>query len=208
MINIITGRPGSGKTYALTRIALDELKKGKQVYSNYFIRWEGDNLHPWKNSAELSAIKQGVIIMDEAQIYFNSRKWDSLDENLQYKLQQHRKDGLDIWGTVQHESRLDVVMRELVSRFFRCSKLIGSGEGSKTPWGVIKMLEYNPEDMQKKAKEGIDRKWFFIKKEFCDAYDTLEKISDKKTYEDEDEDYHFEEVVYKICKHCGQRRKA
>lgn len=200
MINIITGRPGSGKTYILTRIALDHLKAGRDVYSNYFIKWEGNNLHYWDNHSELVGIRSGVIIMDEAQVYFNSRKWEALDERLQYKLQQHRKDGLDIWGTVQHESRLDVVMRELVGRFYRCEKVLGSKEDVAKPWGFIKMAEYLPEDMKKDRKEAIDLRWFAIKKEFCEAYDTLAKIENKQP------EGNIITIQFKVCPHCGSKK--
>lgn len=200
MINIITGRPGSGKTYILTRIALEQLKMGKDVYANYKINWEGDNLHYWDSSMELSAISKGVIIMDEAQVYFNSRKWEALDEKLQYKLQQHRKDGLDIWGTVQHESRLDVVMRELVSRFFHCTKVFGSSENAKKPWGFIRMAEYLTEDMKREKRRHIDARWYAIKKEYCESYDTLAKIENKISEDN------IIAVYFKVCPHCGSKK--
>ena len=177
-INIITGRPGSGKTYILANLGMKFLQQGKKVYANFKLNYEGKNLIYWTKPSELTKIEQGIILMDEAQIYFNSRKWEDLDEQLQYKLQQHRKDGLDIWGTTQHEARIDVLMRELVSSFFVCKKIFGSKEGAKKPWGLILMSHYYPEEMKsiKKSNSFFDIDFIWIQKKVCNFYNTKEKI--------------------------------
>lgn len=127
MINIITGKPGMGKTYALVKIALRALKNGRDVYSNFHIDFTSLNLKSknslgklyfWKDVSDLMSIRHGEILMDEAQIYLNSRKWSSLPPELMYKLQQHRKQGLNIWGAVQNIKRIDTVCRELVNSVF------------------------------------------------------------------------------------------
>ena len=133
-------------------------------------------IHYWDTVDELLGLNKGVIIMDEAQVYFNSRSWADADIRLQYKLQQHRKDGLDIWGTVQHERRLDSVMRELVTKYYQCKKFFGSREGAKYPYGIIRVAVYYPEDVERVGRKKIFSEWYAIKKRYVDAYDTNKKI--------------------------------
>jgi len=199
MINIITGRPGSGKTYVLTRYALEYLKKGLQVYSNYKINWEGDNLHYWLDTKDLRDVENGIIIMDEAHVYFNSRRWDNLSTDMQRKLQQHRKEGLHIWGSCQHEARIDVVFRELVSSFYQCKKMITSRENAKKPFGLICVSQYYPEDLKSQDKKAFSRKYYTIKKKYCEAYNTLEKI-DVPPQEGK------QPAFVETCKECGKSK--
>ena len=165
-VHIITGLPGSGKTYFLVTKALKFLAEGRVVYSNFWIDWSGSGLVYWEKVQELQNVKDGVIIMDEAQIYFNARKWDFLDEKLKYKLQQHRKDGLDVGGSVQNIKRLDVVMRELVSHYYEV-KRIGS---------LCWLRRFHIYDSEKMKREKLDSKWFILRKKFFQKYDTLKKI--------------------------------
>lgn len=199
-INILTGKPGNGKTYVLAYRAKEWLDKGLDVYSNFKLNYTGNNLHYWENPKDLTGIEKGIIVMDEAHVYFNSRDWTNLDKNLQRKLQQHRKDGLHIWGTVQNEARLDVIVRELVNSYFVCHKIIGSGESAKKPWGVIKVHQYYPEDIGKREKiSPFSSEWFFIRSAVCNFYDTLAKI-------DLEEPTDEITVRYKVCPHCQHKK--
>lgn len=178
-IHILTGLPGSGKTYVLVRKALEFLDRDIPVYSNFLLNVPEDKkylVHYYNKMSDLINLERGVVLMDEAQIYFNSRKWETLDERLQYKFQQHRKDGLDIWGTVQDIRRLDVIVRELVSHYYECSKLIASDEFSVKPWGIIRVTRYEVRDHDKIRRRFLSREWFLIKKKYVDSYNTLEKV--------------------------------
>jgi len=199
-IKIITGLPGSGKTYVLAKIAKQYLEEGRNVYSNFWLDWNEKNLKYWTKLDDLTNIQDGVILMDEAQVYFNSRSWSELDTKFQYKLQQHRKDGLDIWGTVQHEARIDVVMRELISEFYKCHRIIGSKEDTKYPWGMIWVSSFYPEDLKAKTKTSNWNRIVFINKAICAFYNTLKKIEIP-------EQENIEVVKYSRCIVCGQRKR-
>jgi len=176
MISIYVGKPGMGKTYSLVRIALKSIKAGKDVYSNFFIDFSSlkikskkplGKIYFWKKPEDLVDIRQGEILIDEAQIYFNSRKWRELDERLQYKLQQHRKQGLNIWGAVQHYRRIDTIARELVNSVHVVRKL-----------GTIFVTrEYDIEDMEKAKKRAHGFSMFVLDKKIAKCYDTMQEIS-------------------------------
>ncbi len=199
-IHIITGRPGSGKTYVLAKKAKQFLEKGYTVHSNFWLNSPSKKLFYYDNPKDLEKVSQGIILMDEAQVYFNSRKWSSLNEKLQYKLQQHRKDGLDIWGTVQHEARIDTIFRELVSVFYKCTKVIGSSESAKNIWGLIRVAQYYPEDLKRDNKNEISSEWVFLRRHICDFYDTLRKI-------DIPSSENVISIMYERCPTCGHMKK-
>jgi len=204
-IKMLTGLPGQGKTYVLAQIAYNALYEGRDVYANFRLGYpeesKSQNLHYWRDPKDLVGIENGVIVMDEAHVYFNSRLWAEFPIELQYKFQQHRKDGLDIWGTVQNEARLDVVIRELVTSFYQCVKMFGSGEGASTPWGLIRVAQYAPEDIKSIRGQPKAVEWYWIKSKITRFYDTLGKIEIPK---DETETV---EISYKKCKECGHLSK-
>jgi len=109
-IHILTGLPGSGKTAFLTHKATEFLAQGRSVWANKGYTINDPRVKYYSKIEELVHLRDGVILMDEAQVYLNARKWEVLDERFIYKLQQHRHHGLDIWGTVQNVKRIDVAI--------------------------------------------------------------------------------------------------
>lgn len=160
-----TGRPGTGKTYCLTRNVLKYLKQGYQVYSNYYIESDSPNLHFWKRPEDLFKISDGIIAMDEAHVYFNSRKWKDLPEEFLRLLAQHRKKGLHIEGTVQHVNRLDVVMRELIDYWYTYASI---------PFFFAR-YEFDL-DQDKQKKYILSKRFIWKNKKIYQRYDTLQTI--------------------------------
>jgi len=211
MINIVTGKPGTGKTYNLVRLAYKFIHEGRDVYSNFYINfYEYDKkrqntkfnrlchflrtaitrhlgfkfatkkvgkIYFWKKIDDFLNIRGGEILIDECQIYFNSRGWKNLPPELQYKFQQHRKHikrdkddkiiGLNIWGAVQNVKRIDTVIRELVNNVFVLKKA-----------GIIFLSKmYDIEDVDKDKRECYERKIFLFDKTLANSYDTFQEIS-------------------------------
>jgi hypothetical protein len=160
-IHLLTGLPASGKTAALTAKALDLLDTNEvDVYANYHIETDSKRFHYWHSLSQLVRIKHGTIILDEAQIYFNSRAWSKLPLKLQYKLQQHRKQGIHIWASVQHINRIDVVMRELITNYYECRKVF-IVPFSKRGLTLYKITEYQPIEATKLKRDKLERRWYW-----------------------------------------------
>lgn len=173
MINIFVGKPGTGKTYSLVRLAYKLIQSGRDIYSNFPIFFDKLKLSPkagkiyfWKTVDDLMLLKNGEILMDEAQIWLNSRKWQDLPPELMYKLQQHRKQGINIWGAVQNVNRIDKVARELVNSVFKVKK-IGK---------LFLVNEYDIEEIDKVKKQSYSFKFYFFSKKIANSYDTLAEI--------------------------------
>jgi len=131
---------------------------------------------------KLTELERGIVLIDEIGIWFSARQWNKLDPRIQYKFQQHRKDGLIIYGTTQWFDSIDRVIRQLTHRYFEVKKLCASEESAAKVWGVLKMSEFRPWQYDKIRRTAIDNEYFFIRKKYCEAYDTFEKVtpSEKK----------------------------
>lgn len=152
----------------------------------------------WRNIDEWNYMSNGVIIADEGQRYFNARMWSLLSEDTEIKLQQHGKENLDIFLTVQHYSRLDVTLRLLVERFFHIEMDGGKPDNIKRWFGLpkhISIKEYYLEDMIRAEQLGyripdedidgnktvfgvepISRTGKYIRKSIFAMYDTYEQV--------------------------------
>lgn len=147
MIYAFTGKTGSGKTFNMVRLAFEEWKSGRDIYSNTILDFEyyggpaGEEVKNWKETIikkikkdyeplkrgrityfedinELIDIKNGLIMIDEAQVLFNARNWEALPYEFQYKLQQHRKHRLDLYCTTQNMGTIDISYRRLVQKWY------------------------------------------------------------------------------------------
>ena len=178
MINIYVGKPGMGKTYTLVKKAYKFINEGKNIYSNFYMNFNKmplkDNhgqIFFWQDILEIVPIKTGEIFIDEAQIYMNSREWKDLPKQVQYKLQQHRKHGVNIHGAVQNIKRIDKVCREIVNSVFEI-KRIGK---------LFIAKEFDIEDIDKTRRSNLSLSFYFLNKKLANCYDTLQEINlDKK----------------------------
>lgn len=215
-IYIVTGKPRHGKTFFIVRQIPGWLKNGERIFSNvklslgsgilkdYGPELEGD-LHKeidlknpdkqvfyWRNLHDWNVMEKGIIICDEAQRYFRSRNWAQLSEDTELKLQMHGKDDLDVWGTTQHQNRIDVALRELVELYYKTEMTFGSPDNERGPvFGLLpKRAHYEAwtyeeieriERLGKKALEDddmipSDKISYWIRKKFYSIYDTRAKV--------------------------------
>jgi len=129
------------------------------------------NLTYWQEVSEWTKFKRGIIGIDEGQIFFNSRNWENLPLKLQYKLQLHRHDGLDIWLTTQNINRIDVIVRELVQGFWKMEKWF-----SFWKFTIFKKYEFDTDEITKEQRTILQTRWLFADWRKKPLYDTLGKI--------------------------------
>lgn len=129
MIHVITGKPGEGKSWFASSLIPKFLNEGKDIGCNFNIadipEIEGyrDQIKKVTSFEEIMAFKNGVLFLDEAQVWFSNRTWDAVPLDLQNKWQQHRKDRIDIFLCAQDISRIELTIRQLVGRYFSVRKM-------------------------------------------------------------------------------------
>lgn len=115
MIITYLGRRGSGKTLTMVKDAYIEYKRGKQIISNikgipFAVFMDNkDILSLDKNSDLFNA----VILIDEAQIFFDSRR-SMKKENISFSnfVQQIRKRNIDLYLTTQFANAIEKRLRD------------------------------------------------------------------------------------------------
>lgn len=192
MINIITGKPGAGKTLFMTYQALTMIRKGYNVYANWKLdftdyidkkkldRSKLGNVYFWSEIPELLHIKGGQIFIDEAQGYFDSREWQEMPPSAKQKFSAHRHDvkknndgeiiPLDIWAGVQHTSNIDKRIRDLGQNFIEVKNIFRR---------VFMVSHFELHDLKDDTvkRKAIKRRFFLFNKSKADCYNTHEAVN-------------------------------
>lgn len=108
----LIGRPGSGKTYELTRRALRAADQDRLVFSNYPINHPNAYLF---EPADLFELPRGLVVIDEAHLWFPARMALKLPMSWLTGISQTRKKGWDLLWSAQHETRVDRVVRDITN---------------------------------------------------------------------------------------------
>ena len=177
----LIGVPGSGKSYAMTHLALEQADLGRQVFVNY------DLSHPnvFKFGPEdLLHLPPGLICIDEAHLWFSSRSSLKLPPSWLALLSQTRKRGWDLWWAAQHESRVDRVLRDVSSWFWKCSAWV-TWKGHPT---FFKLECYEPERFRD-PKGRIGSKWRMFSSRVAESYDTYESLIVAQHQQSKDDAY-------------------
>ena len=160
MVEGFVGLPGSGKTYWLTKLGLDAVKKGRKVYANF--KLEGAIYY--KDLKDVQEIENGVILVDEINLSCPSRWWDRFPAYLAYFWSQTRKNQLDVYWTAQHQDRVDKIVREISNWIWKITNL---------PFGFRIMCQYLPEQINKTKREKFGTKIFHISKSVYNKYNIM-----------------------------------
>ena len=127
MIYFAWGKPGAGKSFFVTWLALREMrkKKGKTVLSNYPItdHTTGQTSFIWNSAYVYEDVCNCLIILDEGYREASSRNFGAftVDEHTFYGTNRHNDN--DIWFMCHNPARIDVIIREMVDVFYYVSKL-------------------------------------------------------------------------------------
>lgn len=181
MFYIYSGLRGSGKSYAATRLALEYLKKGRKVWTNYpldlsgfqgrvpvnkcffagsvgdLVDMRGEDFDPKKGYQ-----KPGLFIYDESISELFSRDWKNLDKASLECFRQSRKIGMDIVLISQHFDDLDTTIRR-ISEFVREFHRIGF---------VHFWMDYVPRQIDSAKRKNVGFGWCIRQKSIAYAYDS------------------------------------
>jgi len=205
---IYSGLEDSGKTYKLaeTSVAIafrngKWIKQGlppRAIVSNvpYTKRFRdltdrlGVPLRHWTDLEELPELRHCDLFIDEVGTYFDSRNFKDLPLDIRLWLAQASKLGVDIYGGAQDFAQVDLAFRRLTTTLHHITKFIGSKRPDITRppvgkiWGICSMKEMDPVgyDEAKKAfnNKGILPSIFFLRKEYCDVFDTTQRVAKSK----------------------------
>lgn len=165
MIVIFTGLPGSGKSYKLGQTAIELLYRNRKmhergaplrkVYTNLKLSADveaefRDYIEYWTELKQLTPLRDVDVLIDEVATYFDARLWETLSLEMRRWLAQHRKFGIEIYGTSQDFAQVDKAFRRLTSDLLYLTKLIGSRDISATKpapkyiWGIAAVRHLDP----------------------------------------------------------------
>lgn len=195
MIYLYTGTPGSGKSYHAAEVIDRALRRKIPVIANFEI-----NKNPKKHKGDYVMIDtldmqpdffiryaeehfragagehQGIIIIDEAQILFNSR--EGLNRNRMKWIDffsKHRHHFYDIILITQHDRMLDRQIRSLVETEYKHRKLTNFGAKG---WFMIVLFHKMFVAVQYwyPIQEKVGSEFFNLRKSVCKIYDTFKKF--------------------------------
>lgn len=203
MIFIITGHLGAGKSLVTVDMAmLQYLAKGRRVASN--ITLYPENALPSSNRAtwtklpyvptgeHLDALgrgyegdydeaKFGLVILDEAGSWLNSRDWSDKGRRGLFTWITHaRKKGWDVALIVQDWESLDTQIRRSVCEIFvSCSRL----DRIKVPYLPLHMPKVHRATARYKGPDGMMwKRWHTRGVDAYSWYDTQESVREEVTY--------------------------
>lgn len=139
----------------------------------------------WSDLKELTPLRDCDVVIDEVGTYFDARLWETLSLEMRRWLNQHRKFGIELYGTAQDFAQIDKAFRRLTSNLLYMTKIFGSADISATKpnpkyiWGLTMVRELDPTkyDEQKSKFEatGIPR-FMFITRARTAVFDTRAEV--------------------------------
>lgn len=195
MIYLYTGTPGSGKSYHAAEVVDRALRrkipvianfevnqnpkrhKGEYIYidtldmtPDFFMRYAEEHFKPGRDE------HQGIIIIDEAQIPFNSR--EGLNRNRMKWISffsKHRHYFYDIILITQHDRMIDRQIRSLVETEYKHRKLTNFGAKG---WLLIVIFHKMFVGVRYwyPIQEKVSSEFFNLSKRVCKLYDTFKRF--------------------------------
>ena len=187
MIVLITGLTGSGKTWFMTRLMLEDWKQGSMIYANFPLLFpkNNENVQRWHNLDEIYHLTGGVVGIDEGQKLFDARRWASLPVSFSEKIAQHRKHFLDIYSTSQDIGHIDLRVRSNIHELYNCQSIFRFPRNDRVK-PILQMIKVtkkkrivNSEDRLRFEK--VKHKFYFISKYWTETlYNTYGDIGFEK----------------------------
>jgi len=200
MIVVYTGLPGAGKSLKLARTAIDVLERNKKFYEKSGIKrilytnlklsekvldYYGDLVEDWSDPAQLTSLRNCDVLWDEIATHLDSTQWANMSMELKRWLQQHRKFGIELYGTTQDFAQIDKSFRRLTSDLLFLSKLFGTRDKSATRpevkriwvFSIVKTLDPQKYDEEKsKFSSGGIPSFLFATRSDVEIFDTTAEV--------------------------------
>jgi len=213
MIVVFTGLPGSGKSLKLADTLVNILYRNRKIYEKNVALFEAgkisvlpprrilwtnlqftdkvlaefpDYIKFWTDLRHLTVLRDVDVAIDEIATYFDARLWETLSLEMRRWLSQHRKFGIDIYGTAQDFAQTDKSFRRLTSHLFLLRKIVGSADISPTRpapkhiWGISVVRELDPttydEQKSKFAAHGLIPSLMWITRAATEIFDTRAEV--------------------------------
>jgi hypothetical protein len=110
--------PREGKTYVVVAEAIEFLKKGKEVFSNFpIITPNGLQSKVWKAEYIYKNIQNALVIIDEAQADFDSQTHKALNEDEDAFFATSGHNGIEVRIISQNLTRVTKAIRDRVNEF-------------------------------------------------------------------------------------------
>lgn len=197
MIEGYIGRPGSGKSYSATERAIRQARRGRQVFANFAIN--EPNCWTFRTS-DLLDLPPGLIVIDEAHLWFPARMALKLPPSWLAMLSQTRKNGWDMIWVAQHENRVDRVLRDVSNWMWLCDGWF-KREGHPL---FFESKCYEPEKFRK-PKGHVTRTFRMFDQKIANAYNTYERIEVAEHAQKDDDAYATQSARAQLGKMGGQK---
>ena len=134
----ITAPPSSGKSYVVTKMAIDHMRSGRRVFTNYPIHYNNGrekftSLVLKRDMLLTYNFSGSVIIVDEAHQWWWSRNFKQFNDDFKNWFSSLAQREISLYYVVQHEDRVDTIIND-------CCNLFGEIEKVEIP--VLEMPIY------------------------------------------------------------------
>lgn len=121
-LTMIFGKKGSGKSTLLTKLAIQHMRKGRKVYSTYYI--PGTYLFDVNDIGRMQFDKESVIIVDEVGMIWDNRNFKNFRTDVRdwFKLQRQYR---NIVYLASQTFDIDLKLRNLTDRMYLCKCYMG-----------------------------------------------------------------------------------
>jgi len=164
------------------RMLFTNLKFGQEVeqyYKKYIVYWT--------ELRQLTVVRDADVAIDEIATYFDARLWETLSLEMRRWLSQHRKFGIEIYGTTQDFAQVDKAFRRLTSNLLYLRKIFGSRDISATKeppkyiYGLSLIQELDPtvyDELKSKFQAvGLFPRFLWIDRKKTSVFDTTAEVS-------------------------------
>lgn len=185
MIIAYTGLAGSGKTYHMTRTALDLIKRDQIVFS----RHELEGAYPIVDEREMLRMSDCHVFYDEWHQDHSAKDWWDMDEVLKHIITQSRKYGIIIHWSAQHWLYMDAFVRRNTDYVWEHEALFRNPETGESRLHLHRTEKFTGLEVELKHRHParLARKYFFATPKVFNNYSSYKPIMlSKEKLSDED----------------------